>query len=238
MIGTDENTCECGDTVATPAAYKRGGNGCRGGSPASECPPDACTAAVEAEFAAGYQTRRDFDAGKPVLRSLLRNAGRRARLWRSGGPAVAGRKIRIPPAGHREPEGVSAAVSPGHSGKQRAENSLHQPRLGRAARGVERRPHGSMAARPPQSGRSKSSLCDGLSHEGGHSVPICSGGVLYDLRRLPLLLAGPHLAESDVPDDGSDRCGRAQRRTYREEYSSGRRVHLDHLSRAGSRQPE
>ena len=51
-------------------------------------------------------------------------------------------QIGLPSAGCGEPQRLPAAVPSGHAQDQRAEDSLHQPRLGGAARGLERRQDG------------------------------------------------------------------------------------------------
>ena len=90
---------------------------------------------------------------------------------------------------------VLAAISFGHARKQRAENSLDEPRVGCAARGVESRPDGPVAARAPKSGWGERSLLHGLSHARGYSVSICAGGVIHALRRIFLLCDGADVAE-------------------------------------------
>ena len=82
--------------------------------------------------------------------------------------------------------------------EQRAEDSFHQPRLGGAARGLEWRPDGSMAAGASQGGRRERPVRHGLLHARGHSVPVRAGRGVHDLRCLPLLGVGPDVAESHV----------------------------------------
>ena len=67
-------------------------------------------------------------------------------------------------AGCSESEWILAAIPSGHARKQRAENSLDEPRVGCAARGVESRPDGPVAARAPKGGWGERSLLHGVLH--------------------------------------------------------------------------
>ena len=105
-----------------------------------------------------------------------------------------------------------------------------QPRLGGAARGVERRQDGQLAARAPRRRRGQRPVRDGLLHPRGHPVPVRAGRDVHHLRRLLLLGDGPDLAQPDVLDDRHDR-----RRTARSggpiisNSAPARRLPLDHL---------
>ncbi len=81
---------------------------------------------------------------------------------------------------------------------QRAEDPVHQPRLGGAAPGVERRQDGPVAAGAPQGRRRQRPLRDGLPHARGHPVPVRARRGVHHLRRLPLLGHRADLAEPDV----------------------------------------
>ena len=81
----------------------------------------------------------------------------------------------------------------------------------------------------------KGALRDGLSHAGRHSVSVRAGRSVHDLRRLPLLGAGPDLAEPHVLDDRHDRSRRPARRPDDREQGIPRRIPLDHLCRAAGK---
>ena len=92
--------------------------------------------------------------------------------------------------------------------QQRAENSFHQSRLGRAARIMESRRNGPLAFRASQSGRRKWPLLHGLLHAKRYSIPVCAGGIIHTLRRIFLLRNGADLAEPDVLNDRHHRSRR------------------------------
>ena len=82
-----------------------------------------------------------------------------------------------------------------------------------AARSMERRKNGQLAACSPSGGRQQGAIRDGLLHPRRHSFPFRAGRGVHDLRCLPLLGDGPDLAEPHVLDDGHDRCRRCVWRT-------------------------
>ena len=127
--------------------------------------------------------------------------------------------IGLLPARSGQPRRLPAAVPLGYPHDQRAEDPFHQPRLGGAARVVERREDGQLAAGPPQSRRGEGPLRHGLSHAVRHSLSVRARRGLHDLRRLSLLGHGPDLAEPDVLDDRHDRPGGQRRRPVDRETS-------------------
>ena len=132
---------------------------------------------------------------------------------------------------------LPAAVPSRHAHDQRAEDPVDQPRLGRAARGVERRQDGQLAARPPQGRRRERPLRDGLLHARRHPVPVRAGRGVHDLRRLLLLGAGPDLAQPHVLDDRHDRSRRSRRRPDHQQQGAARGISAGPPTPSGWRRP-
>ena len=221
------------DNPTPSAGHRRHGrrSRLRCGVPARQRAPCASRrAAHQDRQPARHQARGDPDAGEPVLRPLLRHAARRARLRRPGRPHAEHREVGVLPARPGEPGRLPAALPPGHPDHQRAGHPVHQPRLDRPARGVEQRRDGQLAARAPGRGRHERPVHDGLLRARGHPVPVRAGRVVHDLRQLPLLGAGPDLAEPAVPHERHDRPGRRARRADHQQRRS-QPVHLADLPR-------
>ena len=154
------------------------------------------------------RARRRADAGEPVLRPLLRHHARRARLRR---PERAEEPVFYQPDADN-PDEYLLPVPHRHPQHQRAEPALQQPQLGSAARLVGQRGDGRVRDRAPGRRRRRRPVHDGLLQARRHPVPLGPGRRLHHLRRLPLLDAGPDLAEPAVPDDRPDRPGGRDRR--------------------------